>query len=141
MAGRKGKSGPPGNLNRSVHPWRSFWRRRALRASDRWILTTLEGYSAGLASDKPDLSEAEKRMIELAQIARGATMLVLAETAQSGFTYKDDGTWDLAPGAKELAKFLSIERACLQTLGLHRRAKPAGGTLAELLEGKTNGHA
>ena len=51
-------------------------------------------------------------------------MLILAEAARSGFIVKEDGTWDLAPGAKELAKFLSIERASLQTLGLGRRAKP-----------------
>jgi hypothetical protein len=77
-------------------------------------------------------------MIELAQTARGATMLILTEAARSGFIKKEDGSWDLAPGARELTKFLSIERACLQTLGLHRRAKPAGGTLAELLEAKSH---
>lgn len=63
-------------------------------------------------------------------------MLILAEAARSGFIVKEDGTWDVAPGAKELAKFLSIERASLQTLGLGRRAKPIGGTLAELLGAK-----
>jgi len=140
MPGVKGKSGPPGNLNRSVHPWRSFWRRRALKAADKWVLPMLESYSAGLVSDKPNLTQGEARMIEISQMARGATMLILAETARSGFIQKVDGTWDLAPGAKELGKFLSIERASLQTLGLERRAKPIGGTLSELLEGKTNGH-
>ena len=140
MAGVKGRSGPPGHLHNSRHPWRSFWRRRALRAEDKWILPSLEGYSAGLASDKPNLTEAEARMIEIAQTARGASMLILAETARSGFTRKEDGTWDLSPGAKELSRFLAVERSCLQTLGLGRRTKPVGGTLAELLEGK-GGHA
>jgi len=137
MGGKAGRSGPPGNLNSSRHPWRSFWRRRALKASDRWILPTIEGYAAGLASDKPNLTEAEARLIEVAQISRGASMLILAEAARSGFIVKEDGTWDLAPGAKELGKFLAIERASLQTLGLGRRAKPVGGTLAELLEAKS----
>lgn len=133
MSGKKGRSGPPGHLHNSRYPWRSFWRRRALRAEDRWILPTLEGYASGLASDKPGLTEAEARLIEIAQISRGASMLVLAECARSGFVRKEGFSWDLAPGAKELAKFLSIERASLQTLGLARRPKPVGGTLAELL--------
>ncbi len=124
MAGLKGRSGPVGNLNASRHPWRSFWKRRALRPEDKWILPTLEGYASGLASDKPGLSEAEARLIEIAQISRGASMLILAEAARSGFIQKENGSWDLSPGSKELAKFLSIERASLQTLGLGRRAKP-----------------
>lgn len=137
MAGVKGRSGPPGHLHNSRHPWRSFWKRRALRAEDKWILPTLESYASGLASDKPGLTEAEARLIEIGQISRGASMLILAEAARSGFIVKENGSWDLSPGAKELAKFLSIERASLQTLGLGRRAKPAGGTLAELLEAKS----
>lgn len=124
MPGVKGKSGPPGNLNRSTHPWRSFWRRRALRPEDKWILPTLEGYASGLASDKPTLTEGEARMIEIGQIARGATMLILAECARSGFIEKENGSWNLSPGARELAKFLSVERSALQTLGLERRARP-----------------
>jgi hypothetical protein len=133
--GQPGRSGPPGNLNASRHPWRSFWKRRALRASDRWILPTLEQYSAGLSSDKPNLSEAEARVIEIAQTARGATMLILAEAARSGFIVNGEHGWDLAPGAKELAKFLSVERNCLRTLGLERRAKPLPA-LADYLDSK-----
>jgi hypothetical protein len=136
MAGVKGRSGPPGHLHNCRYPWRSFWRRRALRPADRWILPVLEGYAGGLLSDKPDATEGEHRCIEVAQIARGASMLILAECARSGFITKDNGTWDLSPGAKELARFLSIERSTLQTLGLGRRAKPVGGTLAELLAPK-----
>ena len=124
MAGIKGRSGPPHNLNAGRHSWRSFWRRRALKASDKWILPVIEGYAAGLASDKPGLTEAETRLIEIGQISRGASMLILAECARSGFIVKEDGSWNLAPGARELAKFLAIERASLQTLGLGRRARP-----------------
>ena len=133
--GQPGRSGPPGNLNASRYPWRSFWRRRALKASDRWVLPVLESYSAGLASDKPGLSEAEARLIEIGQTARGATMLILAEAARSGFVIKVNGRPDLSPAAKELGKFLSIERACLQTLGMERRAKPTM-TFQQYLETK-----
>lgn len=136
MAGKVGRSGPVGNLNAARHPWRSFWRRRALRAADKWVLPVIEQYASGLAADKPGLTEAEARLIEIGQISRGATMLILAEAARSGFIVKENGSWDLSPGAKELGKFLSIERASLQTLGLGRRAKPVGGTLAELLAAK-----
>jgi hypothetical protein len=135
MSGIKARSGPPHNLNRSRRPWALFWRKRALRSEDRWILPIIEGYATGLASDKPNLTEAEKHMIEIGQISRGATMLILAEAARSGFIHKADGTWDLAPGAKELAKFLSIERSALATLGLARRARPAQ-SITEYLAGK-----
>jgi hypothetical protein len=124
VAGVRGRSGPPGNLNNSRHPWRAFWRRRALKASDRWVLPVIESYGAGLVSDKPNPTEGEVRCIEIAQIARGASMLILAECANSGFTVKEKGTWALAPGAKELSRFLAVERSCLQTLGLGRRAQP-----------------
>lgn len=125
MAGKPGRSGPPLNLNNSRYPWRSFWRRRALRREDKWVLPVLEGYAAGLARDKPNLTEAGMRVIELAQTARGAIVMILVETARSGFVVKENGSWNLAPGARELVRFLSIERACLQTLGLETRVKPA----------------
>lgn len=124
MAGVRGRSGPVGNLNASRHPWRSFWRLRALKAQDRWLLRTLESYRNGLASGKGCLTEVEARTIEIAQTARGATMLILAEAARSGFIVKENGTWSLAPGARELVRFLSVERACLQMLGLYCRTDP-----------------
>ena len=135
MPGVKGRSGPPGNLNNSKRPWRTFWRRRALRPEDRWILPTLERYPLGLLSDKPDASEAEKRCIEVAQIARGASMLILAEAARSGFIVKVGDTWNLSPGAKDLPRFLSIERQALQTLGLERKARTVP-LLTEYIEAK-----
>jgi hypothetical protein len=95
----------------------------------------MEAYSGALLSDKPDASEAERRCIELAQIARGCSMMILSEAGRSGFITKADGTWDLSPGAKELARFLSIERQALQTLGLGRRAK-APIMLSDYLEAK-----
>lgn len=95
-----------------------------MRVEDKWILPVLDTYSAGLLSDRPDASEAEKRCVEIAQIARGASMLILAEAARSGFIVQENGSWNLAPGARELGRFLGVERACLQTIGLDRRPKP-----------------
>ena len=122
------RGGQPGNLSAARHPWRVFWRRRALRVEDRWIAPVLEGYAEGLSADKGgagSISNAEGRMIEVAQTARGATMLILAEAARRGFTIpgQDGKGWDLAPGAKELGRFLGLERQALDSLGLERRAK------------------
>ena len=128
MAGKAGRSGPPGNVNHVRHPWRSFWRRKALEASHRWIIPTLEQYVSELESEKADLTCAEKRVIEIGQISRGCVMLILAECADKGLMRKlEDGSWDLAAGGKELARYLSVELQALKTLGLERRAKPING--------------
>jgi hypothetical protein len=130
VAGKRGRSGPPGNLNgigTKSHPWAVFWRRRALAAHHRWIVPILLHYADGLVADKggsESVTAGEHRVIEITQTARGASMLILAEARRSGFIRQVDGTWDLSPGAKELAKFLSIERTALQTLGLDRRPRP-----------------
>jgi hypothetical protein len=126
MAGVKGKSGPPGNMNSVVRTWEVFWRRRALKPGDRWLMGTLGSYLDGLLqSDKPNASESEKRMAEIAMTARGCTMLILQEAKKRGLLRisADGTTWDLQPGMKELAKFLTIERACLSSLGMQRDEK------------------
>ncbi len=135
LAGKKGRSGPPGNLNNVRYAHRAWWRRKALRKEDKWIVPSIERYIQGLRSDKPDASEAEQRLMEVSQISRGATMLILAEAARNGFIVKDGTSWDLSPGAKDLPKFLSIERQALQTLGLERRAK-AVPVLSEYIDSK-----
>lgn len=137
MAGKKGRSGPPGNLNNVRYAHRAWWRRKALRKEDKWIVPTIERYIQGLRSDKPDASETEQRLMEVSQIARGASMLILAEAARNGFIVKQGDSWDLSPGAKDLPKFLSIERQALQTLGLERRAKSIP-VLADYIEAKRN---
>lgn len=134
MAGKTGKSGPPGNLNSSRYPWRTFWRRRALKAEHKWVIPVLEAYEDELVADKggaDSITAGERRMAEIARTARGCSMLILAEAAKRGFIQNVDGTWDLAPGAKELSKFLNAERQALDSLGLERRVKVK--TLEELL--------
>ncbi len=125
--GKKGKSGPPGNLNAARYPWRVFWRRRALKAKDKWVLPVLESYGSDLVADKggdDNVTAGERRMVEIAQTARGASMLILAEARASGFMTRVNGIWDLAPGSKELAKFLNAEIAALKAVKLERRSKP-----------------
>lgn len=135
MSEKRKRGGQKNNLNAAKRPWRSFWKRRALRPEHRHINRVVEDGGSELLRDHPDASAAQRRCIEIWQIARGASMLILGECAASGFITKIDGTWDLSPGAKELARFLSIERACLQTLGLERKTR-APIMLSDYIEAK-----
>jgi len=110
-----------GNLNATRYPWRVYWRKRALRPEDRWVLALVAGYGDDLISDKGGengITAAERRLVELATAARVAWLLAMASPGE---------------GARgEAAKFMGVELRCLQALGLERRAKPAP-SLAELL--------
>jgi len=129
MGGIAKRSGPVGNLNASKYPWRAFWRRRAVKAEHRWLPPLVESYVAGLESDKggpSEVSEGERRMIQVAATAHGCALLVLDHAARLGFVrVADSGAWDLQPGMKELGKFLSIEQAALKGIDLRRRPKAA----------------
>ena len=83
--GRPGRSGPPLNLNNCRHPWRVYWRRRALRPEDRWVLRLVEDYEARLAEDRGrDLGFGETRAAEIAKTARVCQLLALAAFVESG---------------------------------------------------------
>jgi hypothetical protein len=129
MPGIARRSGPVGNLNASKYPWRAFWRRRAVKAEHRWLPPIVESYVDALISDKggaSEVTEGERRMIQVAATAHGCALLVLDHAARLGFVrVTDSGTWDLMPGTKELAKFLSVEQAALKGVDLRRRPKPA----------------
>jgi hypothetical protein len=62
---KRKRGGQPGNLNGAIRPWRSFWKRRALKQEDRWIAPFIEKYSDELVSDKggsQSITAREKRM-------------------------------------------------------------------------------
>ena len=135
---KKPQGAQKGNLNASKRPWDAFWKRRALKGEDRWILPILTEYSASLASDKPGMTAGEKRMAELAQLARGCTMLILGAVTRHGFTRHDAVKgFDLHPGAKDLPRFFAAERNALKDLGLERRTAEAV-SLEQYLEGETS---
>jgi len=119
-------------LHASKNPWRSFWRRRALKSDQRWLLPVLDGYQAQLLADKPDCTAAERRLMELASTARGCTLLILDQVQRRGLLRPLDasGNWDLCAGAKELKQFLSLERQLLQALGTDRRQRNITGLSA-----------
>ena len=121
---KKTRGGQKGNLNAAKHPWTTFWRRRALKAEDRWILPILEEYNDGLRLDRPGMTAAEQRMAELAQLARACTLLILGEVTRSGFTTTHNGKdWDLTRGAQELPRFMNAERSALLAIGLERKGR------------------
>ncbi len=53
-------------------------------------------------------------MAEIAQTARGAQMLILVAGKERGIIRIVDGTWDLYPGFKDLARFQWIELKALK---------------------------
>ena len=123
----------PGNLNGSTHPWRAFWKRRALRPEDRWVLSLVANYEGGLEKDRGrDLSFAEARVVEIAKTAKVCTLLALAAFAENGIMLESVVTTNspergetvtrkgdvLHPAFKELAKFMKVELDALRRLGL-----------------------
>jgi hypothetical protein len=144
---RRARGGMVGNLNAVKNPWASFWRRRALRPQDRWILPLLDAYAGSLVADRggPEaMTAGEAHMIEIARLARGCTLLILAEMAKGpgvggvrrGTSTK---TGDVVQSATEadlagaMVRFMSIEANALKTIGMDRRAKPVP-SLAQFLE-------
>jgi hypothetical protein len=125
---RRGPGAPVGNLNASKAPWRSFWKRHALRPEDRWLLPLVESYMVELESDKGDATAGERRLMEVAATARGVVLLILRHAADKGFVQSTvGGGWALHEGVKELVRFMGLERGALTDLGLERRARKLPG--------------
>lgn len=126
MAGRKGRSGPPKNLNAARHGLTAWLKRRALPRHKQHVAKLVQEYRAGLLACKGGAgvaSEVEVAIIENAAKSFGATLLILEEAKARGLVSKCDGSWDLAPGVSRLIGFLNAERQALATLGLGRREK------------------
>lgn len=129
MAGKKGRSGPPGNLHnaRSVLPvLRRLTSGKPLPPELVRIGTLVESQAVGLEGDKggrDSMTAGEQAMLDIWRTARTATLLILAEMIERGAIVQMESGWDLAPGAQRLARFLAEERQALLALGLNRRAK------------------
>lgn len=101
--------GTPGNLNAVRNPWTSYWRRRALRPDDRWVLRLVEDYVPSLVADKggdTEVSFGQRKVMELAGVARVCWALAMA-----------------AGNLEMVARFVGAERAALADLGLERRQR------------------
>ena len=114
-----GRGGSPGNLNGVRFPWRAFWARRALRPQDRWVRKIVSEHAGSLLSDKPEATEAELHLMEVAGVSRGCTALILDAMRRAGGIDTAEGLALI----KELRGFLSLEQKVLISIGLERRAK------------------
>ena len=65
---KRKRGAQPNNLNGSKNAWLTFWRRRAVKEADRWIIPLIQEYATGLLHDKGDATQAERRTIEIAQL-------------------------------------------------------------------------
>ena len=143
MAGKKGRSGPPGNLNGAKHGLQSWLRRRALPKQKQHVVKLVQAYRVGLLSAKGGpgaATEVEAALIQNAATAYGAILLVMEEAKARGMVRTVDGSWDLAPGVARLVGFLGAERQALLGVGVSRRPKDVTPSLHELLaEGEDSG--
>lgn len=142
MAGKKGKSGPPGNLNSAKHGLTAWLSRRALPRQKQHIGKLIESYRTGLTACKggaQGVTEVEAALIENAARAYGACLLIFEEGAQKGLVREVDGTWDLTPGFSRLIGFLGAERGALLGLGVGRRQKDVKDLHALLTEAAEDG--
>lgn len=129
------RGGQIGNLNNSKHPWRAFWKRRALRPADRWVMRLVEDYEQSIEVDRGrELSFAEARVIEIAKVSRVCQLLGLAELTKTGIMLESVTTTNspqhgetvtrrgdvLSPAFKELPKFLKLELDALRAIGLEK---------------------
>ena len=110
----------PGNLNGSRHPWRAFWKRRALRPADRWVLALVENYEAGIEEDRGEISFAAARVIEIAKTAKVCSMLAMDAFAPTGILLESG---EVHAAFKELPKFLTLELNALKSLGLEKKTR------------------
>lgn len=145
MAGKKGRSGPPGHLHsaKSVIPaLRRLRQGKPLPPELARVAALADQEAELLIADKGGLTNmtgGERLMLNVWRSARQAVLLILNEMVSRGAVSAEDGKWDLQPGAQRLAKFLSEERASLLALGLQRRAKDAGSLDALLHDAASDG--
>ncbi|GEM_PF-4403163 len=124
MGGVKGRSGPPGNLNSARSGAASYWRRRALRPVDRWVLPLTAKYGAEIVEQKggrENIAPTVLRQIELAQAARTAWLLALA---------------DEPPNWERGGVYMGLEFKILKALGGERFVKTV--TLQDILEARVS---
>ena len=131
MADSRGKGGAPcGNLNAAKNvlsaPAR-LGRGKPLPLELNRVTMMAIQEASELISDKggwDNMSGAERLMLSNWKSARKAELLIWSELLERGpVQVKQDGSWDLQPGAQRLAPFLSAQRAALLALGLERREK------------------
>lgn len=128
MAGKPGRSGPPGNLHAAKHGRQAWLKRRALPVHLAHVRELVQAEEEALLSDKggdSNVTAAERALIQDCGTAYGLIMLALEEARTRGcITVDPQGVWDLQPGLQRLKGLIDSRRMNLLALGLQRRAKP-----------------
>lgn len=136
MAGKPGRSGPPGNLHAAKSGRQAWLKRRALPAHLSHVKTMVLHEEQALICDKggdSNVTAGEQALIQDCGTAYGLILLALEEAHTRGcITVDPQGRWDLQPGLQRLKGLIDSRRMNLISLGLQRRAKDAG-TLDALL--------
>lgn len=119
--------GQPGNLSASRSPWRSFWKRNALRPEDAFVLPMVESMVEGLVSDLggPDaITSAQAVLIRNLQTAQACALLCMSRIGADGpFRISQTGETVSHPALKEIGRFLGEVRASAIALGLERKVR------------------
>jgi hypothetical protein len=144
----------PGGQRENLNALRSpasraavLWKKRILSKQDSWLRPLIADYQGALLNDKPDASEAERRVIEAAAIARAAVMLLMSAAAKQGGLASpvvtvsgpslNNSTMMIRRHSPDLlagiGRFLKVELGALTALGLERRQRPVP-SLSEYVE-------
>lgn len=138
MAGVKGRSGPPGNLNAARNGYHSWRRRRALPPERSHVNAIVAADERDLIQDKggADVATAvERALIRDAGMAYGLILLALEEARERGCIVVDPKTqaWDLMPGLQRVRGLLDTRRMNLLALGVERREQLVDPFHAEMV--------
>jgi hypothetical protein len=119
--------GQPGNLSASRSPWRSFWKGRALKPEDAYILPMVEGMANGLVADlggADQITSAQALLIRNLQTAQACALLCMARIGSEGpFRISQTGETVSHPALKEIGRFLGEIRQSATALGLERKTR------------------
>lgn len=133
MAGKPGRSGPPGNANGCKHGWKLLWSRGILRPQDSWVKKPIADTMLAFASDLPDLTAREQETIETIATAKGCELLISHALQECGLVQVVEGRIQVAKASEDLARFMKLKLDALRLLPTGRRAKTVGKSLAQLL--------
>lgn len=140
MAGRKGRSGPPGNTNamKEENSYKLLLRgEEHLLPQDAWVKKPIKDRTRAFFADLPDTTAREREVIHTIGVALGIELLITKALQKCGLVSVRDGQVQVAKASEDLARFMKIKLDALRLLPATRRAKVVA-SLSEYLK-STNG--
>lgn len=142
MAGRKNRSGPPGNLNAASNGYHAWRRRRALPVEKGHVRVLVEAEEQSLIAHvggERSATPVEQALIRDTGMALGLVLLALEEARTRGCIVLTPTGWDLQPGLQRIKGLLDTRRQNLLAIGLKRREKDVPDLDALLAEAAADG--